>query len=138
MVKAPEYSSIVVAEFLVNKHDASYPAVGIFQSTVTFYYSFGDREKNPYPYRLLKVTVATRRSDQREASEYLFAESGELIFTYAKNEDGEWRAYFQTGRLIRMLKGDTIISNSAAEARRISTEIMSEAKKVRNIFNNAV
>ena len=74
-----EYSTTYLSELVVNKNNGSYPAVGIFNSDFKFYYTYGDREKNPYPNNLLKITVTTKRSAQTEFSEYLFRRARQIL-----------------------------------------------------------
>lgn len=81
----------------VNKNNGSYPAVGIFQSVVKFYFTYGNREKNPYPNRLLKIEIETKRSSSVEKYEYLFNENEQLIFYFESKirdeEKAEKRVY---------------------------------------------
>ena len=42
--KHSEESSIYMNELVVNKSRGSWPAVGIYEVTMKFYYTFGDRE----------------------------------------------------------------------------------------------
>lgn len=138
MQKAPEYSSVFVTEIVVNKNNASYPAVGVYNSTVRLYYTYGDREKNPYPDRLLKATVTTRRSSRTETYEYMFGENGELIFAFEKKDKIERRAYFRSSRLVRSQLGDAIISNDKTEAKQAAAKFLAEAKRLRATFVNSL
>lgn len=138
MEKAPEYSSVFVTEVVVNKNNASYPAVGIYNSTVRLYYTYGDREKNPYPDRLLKATVTTRRSSGTELYEYLFAQNGELIFAFDKKDGAERRAYFRSTRLVRSQAGDAIIAINSTAAKQAAAEVLAEAKRLRAVFVNSL
>ena len=97
----PEYSNIYLTELAVNKSNGSYPAVGIYRPVVKFYYTYGDREKEPYPNRLLKIVVTVARSDAHEYSEFVFNESEQMVFYLDKRDDVERRVYFAAGRAIR-------------------------------------
>lgn len=90
----PEYSNIYLTELAVNKNNGSYPAVGIYRPVAKFYYTYGDREKEPYPNRLLKIVVAVARSDRHEYSEFVFNESEQMVFYLDKKDDVERRVYF--------------------------------------------
>ncbi len=96
----PEHSNIYLAELAVNKNNGSYPAVGVYRPVVKFYYTYGDREKEPYPNRLLKIVVAVARSDRQEYSEFVFNESEQMVFYLDKRDDVERRVYFAQGRAI--------------------------------------
>jgi hypothetical protein len=96
----PEYSNIYLAELAVNKNNGSYPAVGVYRPVVKFYYTYGDREKEPYPNRLLKIVVAVDRSDRKEYSEFVFDGSEELVFYFEQKDERERRVYFAQDRAI--------------------------------------
>ena len=96
----PEYSNIYLTELAVNKSNGSYPAVGVYRPVAKFYYTYGDREKEPYPNRLLKIVVAVARSDRHEYSEFVFNESGEMVFYLDKKDERERRVYFARDRAI--------------------------------------
>jgi len=135
-----EFSSVFLAELVVNKNNGSYPAVGLFQTTYKFYYTYGDREKNPYPNRLLKIEIETKRSANIEKYEFLFNEKEQLIFYFeSKNEAEnviEKRTYFQNETPIKSLLGDKIFTNN--EAVKLSKTALSEKKKLTTMFQNAL
>ena len=97
----PEYSNIYLTELAVNKNNGSYPAVGIYRPVVKFYYTYGDREKEPYPNRLLKIVVDIDRSDRKEHSEFFFNKSEELVFYFEQKDNRERRMYFIRGKELR-------------------------------------
>jgi len=107
--KEAPYSQIYVVELTVNKTGNQYPAVGTYSNISKFYYTYGDREKNPYPDRLLKINVTTKRSAMITNSEFLFNPAGELVFGFVKTdgeEQSETRLFFANGLLIKLLDGD--------------------------------
>ena len=75
-----------------------------------FYYTYGDREKEPYPNRLLKIVVAVARSDRQEYSEFVFDESEQMVFYLDKKDKVERRVYFAAGRAIRFEQGGRMLS----------------------------
>ncbi|MCM3871479.1 MAG: hypothetical protein ND895_12415, partial [Pyrinomonadaceae bacterium] len=90
-------SELYLNELIVNKNGRSWPAVGIYEIVYRFYYGFGDREKDPYPNTLVKVTVSTRRSGDRVYAEYLFNRAGQVIFYYEKDQmQIEHRHYYHS------------------------------------------
>lgn len=136
--KEPEYSSIFLTEIVVNKNNGSYPAVGAYNSTVKFYYTFGDREKNPYPDRLLKIVVSTKRSARIESMEYLFDEIGKLIFCFEKSDDRERRMYFNSGRLIRFSDGELVSKSAGTNETNAAKTAIDQLKKLEVIFKNSL
>ena len=127
------YSQIYVVELTVNKTENQYPAVGTYSNLSKFYYTYGDREKNPYPDRLLKINVTTKRSAMITNSEFLFNPTGQLVFGFVKTdgeEQSETRMYFDRGILIKLIDGDRDVNirlkaalDTAAAFKRESTRL---------------
>jgi hypothetical protein len=139
-----EESEIFLTEIHVNKSETPYPAIGIFKENISFYYTFGDREKNPYPNRLLKIVTVTTRSAQVEYSELLFNAAGQLIFYFAKPEmesadrNGERRLYFAGGKPIRYQVGDKVIDVNGAAAKEDLRLVSEKQKRLMHIFINSL
>jgi hypothetical protein len=130
-------STTFLTEIIVNKNDGPYPAVGIYKTTVKFYYTFGDREKNPYPNRLLKIIVTTNRSAMTENLEFLFNEKGQLIFYFEKKEE-ERRVYFETEKAIKILQNEKTLPVSNKQEARFVKTILSEKRKLVGIFQSSL
>lgn len=130
-------STTFLTEMIVNKNDGSYPAVGIYKTTVKFYYTFGDREKNPYPNRLMKIMVTTNRSATTETSEFLFSEQGQLIFYFEKKEE-ERRVYFALEKPIKILKGEKTLPAGNKQEAEFVKSILNEKRKLVGIFKNSL
>jgi hypothetical protein len=130
-----ESSSTFLTELVVNKNSGSYPAVGIYRSTVKFYYTFGDRERNPYPDRLLKIVVETKRSALIESTEYLFDE-GRLIFVFSKDSEKEMRIYFAAGKMFKASDGERSVVGSAAN--RASNRALAESRRLAAMFGESL
>lgn len=102
--KEGEYSPTYTVELAVNKVGVQYPAVGTYSHIAKFYYIFGDREKEPYPNRLIKINVSTRRSANITTSEFLYNPAGQLVFGLVRTdgvEKRETRLYFAAGAMLR-------------------------------------
>lgn len=127
-------STTFLTELVVNKNKGSYPAVGIYKTAVKFYYTFGDREKNPYPERLLKIMMTTNRSNRTESSEFLFNENGQIIFYFEKKDDMESRVYFELEKPIKILQGEKSVSINT----KFVKSILSEKKKLVGIFQSSL
>jgi len=133
--RVEESNGIYCNELVVNKGDKSWPAVGIYQTVVKFFYTFGDREKNPYPNRLLKITVTARRSDRHEYAEYIFSPAEQLIFYHQKQgETAGSEYYFASGRLIRRMTGQRAVALNSPEARETATLALRESRKLQEVF----
>jgi hypothetical protein len=134
-------STIFLTELAVNKGGTMYPAVGTFRNTIKFYYTYGDREKNPYPDRLLKITVSTDRAAHREWSEYLFDQSGQLIFYYEKMGAGaedESRFYFASDKIIRIMRGQRVADINSRQELAAPKAVQAEADKLVAIFRRSL
>jgi len=133
-----ESSEIYLSELVVNKNNGSYPAVGIYNSVVKFYYTFGNREQNPYPDRLIKVEITTNRSARTENAEFLFNPAGQLIFYFENKDDAEMRFYFSAEKPIRILKGTQNVNLNDKTATEQIKNILSEKRKLTGIFSNSL
>jgi len=129
-------STTFLTEVFVNKNNGSYPAVGIYKTTAKFYYTFGDREKNPYPDRLMKIVLATNRSAMTENYEYLFNSAGQLIFYLGKKDETEIRVYFETEKPFKILHGEKNVKiTDKSEIERVKA-ILSLKQKLVGIFQS--
>ncbi len=133
-----EYSSTFLSELVVNKNNGSYPAVGIFNSVFKFYYTYGNREKNPYPNRLLKVVIETKRAANAEKYEYLFNEKENLVFYFEKKEDAEFSVYYLNEKPIKFLKGTQEMPLSDKNVNETVKKSLAEKKQLVNIFANSL
>ena len=133
-----EYSNIYLTELVVNKNNGSYPAVGIYRPVAKFYYTYGDREKEPYPNRLLKIVVAVARSDRHEYSEFVFNESEQVVFYLDKKDNVERRVYFAAGRAIKFEQDGRILSLRTQSGRAIVALILKEHVKLVAIFRRSL
>jgi len=134
----PEYSNIYLTELAVNKNNGSYPAVGVYRPVVKFYYTYGDREKEPYPNRLLKIVVAVARSDAHEYSEFVFNESEQMVFYLDKKDDVERRVYFAAGRPVRFEQDGRVQSLKGRSRTAIFAAVLKEDVKLVAIFRRSL
>ncbi|MGZ8846700.1 MAG: hypothetical protein ACXW3C_09580 [Pyrinomonadaceae bacterium] len=134
----PEYSNIYLTELAVNKGNGSYPAVGIYRPVVKFYYTYGDREKDPYPNRLLKIIVSIDRSDRHEQSEFIFNEAEQLIYYFEKKDDVERRLYFAAGHAIRFQEGQRVLSLTAKSQSDVVATVLRDKTNLVTIFRRSL
>jgi hypothetical protein len=131
------YSAIFCDELVLNRNENPWPAVGIYRSVIQAYYTFLHEEGEPYPNRLLQITVSTKRSDRGEYAEYLFNPAGQLVFCFEKkgvDPTVELRYYFANGRAIRITRDQKSIAVSAGAESRAAREVMKEGLKLKRIF----
>jgi hypothetical protein len=136
--KEAPYSEIYVVELTVNKTGNQYPAVGTYSNISKFYYTHGNREKDPYPTRLLKISVVTKRSAMITNSEFLFNEAGQLVFGYVRTdgvEKRETRLYFAAGQLIKMLDDEQDVNIRLRPVRDTAAAFKRESVRLVGLFN---
>lgn len=138
MEESPEYSSIFLTELAVNKGNGSYPAVGIYRPVVKFYYTYGDREKDPYPNRVLKIIVTIDRSDRKELSEFTFNDAGQLIFFFEKKDETERRLYFANERPVRFEQGTKGLSLKAKSQIETVATVQKDKTRLLTIFQRSL
>jgi hypothetical protein len=134
----PEYSNVYLTELAVNKNNGSYPAVGVYRPVAKYYYTYGDREKEPYPNLLLKIVVAVARSDRHEYSEFVFNESEQMIFYSEKKDDIERRVYFAAGRPIRFEQAGRVLSLRGRSRTAVVADVIKEKAKLMGIFRESL
>ena len=135
------YSEIYVVELTVNKTGNQYPAVGTYSHIAKFYYTYGDREKNPYPDRLMKINVTTKRAASITVSEFLFNTSGQLVFGLVKtdgDEQRETRMYFAAAQLIKMSDNDKDVNIRLKPVQDTAATFKRESARLVTLFNAAM
>ena len=136
--KEAPYSEIYVVELTVNKTGNQYPAVGTYSNISKFYYTYGDREKDPYPSRLLKITVVTKRSAMITNSEFLFNEAGQLVFGVVRvdgTRQRETRMFFAAGQLIKMLDDEKEVNVRLRSVQDTAAAFKRESTRLIGLFN---
>lgn len=136
--RGDESSEYFVNELVINRAEAQYPAVGTYRSRQRFYYTYGDRSQNPYPDRLRMVLIETLRAGVVESEEYLFADTGDLIFYFNRIGDGEQRLYFADRKLIRRLDGQISVSLSVRQSVEAAKVALETASKLYTIFRSSL
>lgn len=139
--KEAPYSEIYVAEVSVNKTGNQYPAVGTYSNVTRFHYTFGDREKDPYPNRLLKASVVTKRAGSITSSEFFFNPTGQLVYGFVRTdgqEQRETRFYFAAGRLIRLLDGGGEVSLRSRGVIETAAAFKRESSRITALFASAL
>jgi hypothetical protein len=136
--KEAPYSHIYVVELTVNKTGNQYPAVGTYSNISKFYYTYGDREKDPYPSRLLKISVVTKRSAMITNSEFLFDARGQLVFGFVRvdgTRQRETRMFFAAGRLIKMLDDEKDVNIRLRSVQDTAVAFKRESTRLVGLFN---
>jgi hypothetical protein len=139
--KEAPYSEIYVVELTVNKTGNQYPAVGTYSNISKFYYTYGDREKDPYPKRLTKINVSTKRSASIVSSEFLFNPAGQVVFGLVKmdgEEQRETRMYFANGLLIKMLDGERDVNIRLKPVQDTAAAFRRESARLVALFNSSL
>ncbi len=136
-----EQSDIFVVEVDVNKRLNSYPAVGTYASSTKFYFTYGDREKDPYPSRLLRADVVVKRSSTTTNAEFLYNASGELVMGLVLTDGEEQRetlAYFSRGQLIKMVDDDREVNIKLRAVSETAQSLKVESARLKGLFASAI
>lgn len=139
--KEGEYSPTYTIELAVNKVGVQYPAVGTYSHIAKFYYTFGDREKDPYPSRLMKINFITRRSAMVTNAEFLYDAKGALIFGLVRTEgleQRETRLYFAAGVLIKMIDDGKEVNVRQRSVLDTATTLKNESARLVTMFKAAL
>ena len=139
--KEAPYSEIYVVEVSVNKTGNAYPAVGGYSNVTRFHYTFGNREKDPYPNRLLRATVVTKRAAMITSSEFYFNPAGQLVHGIVRTdgeEKRETRLYFAAGQLIRLIDGGREVSVRGTNQIQTAVAFKRESARVTALFVSAL
>lgn len=137
------YVGIFCNEMVANKNDHVWPAVGNYQMRYRFYYDNAGTEGHHYPDRLRMVIMTSKLSDRSYRAEYLFNETGALIFYYTKPDEPpvgdeprpiEQRVYFANGRPIRVVRGQTPTDRLRAGDRLLATRVIATSKRIKIFF----
>lgn len=134
----PETSTTFLIELTVNKNLSPYPAVGIYKTVVSFHYTFGNREKDPYPNRLLKIVVSTDRSNRKERSEFFFDEAEQLVFYFENKDDVERWVYFSSEKPIRFQQGERALSLRNKSQTASVLDILKEKANLVEVFRRSL
>lgn len=135
------YSEKYVIEIAVNKTGNSYPAVGTYSNVTRFHYTFGDREKDPYPNRLLKASVVTKRAASITSSDFLYNPAGQLVYGFVRTDGDtqrEMRFYFDAGRLIRLMDDGREVSVRSRSVIQTAAAFKRESARLTAIFTSTL
>jgi hypothetical protein len=131
-----EDGQIYSTELVVSATNQSWPATGIYQVRYAFHFERADGEAMPS--RLVKVATRTEASARHYASEYLFDETGALVFHFASaaEESGlvETRVYFVRGRPIRVVRAGKVSDRLTPEERDVADEAARKAQQLKAFF----
>lgn len=131
-------SEIFLTELAVNKGGTSYPAIGTYGQILRFYYTYGDRETDPYPNRLLKITVSTQSAARRMYAEYVFGPDGDLIFYFGDDGETENRLYFSDKQLIRWQNDQRLENTAGGAARKLLKKVSVQKDRLVRIFRQTL
>lgn len=100
-------------QFVINKTNRTWPAVGTYQEIYDIYYSLCDeRETHNYPYErcVYMIEISSTASASTSKTEYLFDESDRLIFIYYRDgyKGTEERYYLSGDKAVRYSLNDTV------------------------------
>ncbi len=133
-------SELAVNELVINKLNKSWSAVGNYRVVFKFYYQNKDEE--PYPTQLLKVTKKSEISARNYYEEYLYDKEGNLIFYFEKSEDGEFpeerRIYFNKQKPIRIIEDKAKREKLTKADKSTAEKVLKKNQSIKQIFINSI
>ena len=140
-----QLDELFMNEFVVNKLNHQWRVVGIHMLTYKFFYKVkaGDSENHMYPDQLVMVKVLQQESNRTYSEEYLYSDTGALMFYFqkAENDDmtpAERRVYFSGFNAIRVVEDvqtrDKLVMKDAA----IIKAINAESVKLKGLFSQSL
>lgn len=138
-----ETGELVMNELTINKRNHQWRAVGIYRQTYKFFYQGGNSEEHLYPDQLVMVKAERKVSDRTYSEEFLFSETGELLFYFQKAENdktvpSERRVYFAGIRPIRVVDDGKTSDRLAIKAAASIKDIVAESAKIKELFVKSI
>jgi hypothetical protein len=130
-------------QLLVNARKLAYPVVGASSGTADFYFELlqAPTEKSNPKERLRKVSLTSERGAIKWWSEYLFDESGALVFVFVKQDWGdnasEQRLYYNNGAVVAVLEGagaEQSPMHTTGAYSGLAAELMTNARSLQTLF----
>lgn len=130
-------------ELVVNKLNHQWRAVGIHKLTYKFFYKGGETEARMYPDQLVLVKVLRNESDRTYTEEYLYSETGVLMFYFQKAENDEQspaerRVYFSGVNAVRVVEDDRTRDKLVFKDSAIAKAILAESEKIKGAFSKSL
>jgi hypothetical protein len=133
-------SGFAVNELVINKSNLSWAAVGNYRVVYKFYYQ--NRDEEPYPTQLVKVTKSTESAARRYYEEFVYDEADQLIFYFERSEDDEVplerRIYFEKEKAIRIIEDKATRDKLTNNDRSTVRNCLKQSGKVEQIFINSI
>ncbi len=138
-----EFGELVMNELTINKRHHQWRAVGIYHQTYKFFYKGGDSEEHMYPDQLVMVKVDRKESNRTYTEEYLFSDTGALIFYFQKADNdklvpAERRVYFVGVRPIRIIEDGKTSDRLAIKSTAAIKDIVAESVKIKDLFLKSI
>ncbi len=133
----------VMNELEINKLDHQWRAVGIYRPRYKFFYKGGDSEDHMYPDQLVLVKTDRTVSNRSYHEEYLYSESGVLLFYFQKAENDEMvpaerRVYFAGIKAIRIVEDGKSRDRLSPGDKTTVKEIRGQSAKIKDVFLRSI
>ena len=134
---------LVMNQLDINKRSHQWRAVGIYNLTYKFYYKGGDSEEHMYPDQLVTVVVDKRISDRGYTEEFLYSDTGALMFYFqkAENDDmvpAERRVYFSLGKPIRIMEDTKTRDRLTVKDLVTVKNILADSARIKAVFKQSI
>ncbi|MBP9664305.1 MAG: hypothetical protein KBD94_06750 [Pyrinomonadaceae bacterium] len=139
-----EFGELVMATLDVNARAHQWRAVGQYRPVYKFFYKqIGDNETRLYPDQLVFIVSERKVSDRVYREEYLYSDTGTLIFFRQKAENDatvptERRVYFSGLKTLRIVEDGKARNRSTATDTKNIIEIRRAAGKLMDVFKRSI
>ena len=131
---------LAVNELIINKLNRSWAAVGNYRVEYRFYYQ--NQGEEPYPTQLVKVTQTTESAARRYYKEFVYGETGSLIFVFEKSSESETpeetRIYFNREKAVRIVQGEKVNDRLSDKQKSKVREALKDSVRVKRIFTDSI
>lgn len=138
-----EYGALVMNELAINSRHHQWRAIGIYGKTFRFFYKGGESEKHLYPDQLVFVKAERRESNRNYSEEFLYSESGALLFYFQSSENDELapaerRIYFSGSKAVRVVEDGKSRDRLTTKDLGIVKDVLVLSGQIKEIFNRSI
>lgn len=138
-----EFGDLVMNELVINSRGHQWRAVGQYRQSHKFFYKGGNSERHLYPDQLVLVVSEQKVSDRRYREEWLFSDTGVLMFYYKKSEGdaagpAERRVYFTSIKAVRIVEDAKQRDRLTAADLKVANQIATQGRRVNDLFKQSI
>ena len=135
-----EFGELFMNELTINSRSHQWRAVGIYGQKFRFFYKQVENdERRLYPDQLVFVKTERKSSARTYSEEFLFSETGNLIFYFQRSTNdeampAERRVYFAGTKALRVVEDSKTRDRLTTKDAVIVKDIMAASRRITEIF----